>query len=165
MQSGQTNTSNKSNKQHSSQPSAQPSISYQQQHESSISPYGLVHNQSVPVWNYNNNHQIMASPHFTNPQTFNHSTPVYNLPPQQTPSTSQFVGNEQFSAMMERFDKLENKLSQLDSIKTSVDKITVRLDKLDSRVISLETKLAEIENSREYDSRNIDEIRKKTKRC
>ncbi|XP_052820388.1 uncharacterized protein LOC128246236 [Mya arenaria] len=58
---------------------------------------------------------------------------------------------------------IDSKLTQLDTIQITVNKITTRLDKIDQRVGGLETKIKDIEESRNYDSKTLNEIREKQK--
>ncbi|KAH3698313.1 hypothetical protein DPMN_085832 [Dreissena polymorpha] len=76
-------------------------------------------------------------------------------------TSSGFVTSDPFSALIQRLDIIDNKSTQLNGIQSSVNAITVRLDQIDKRVNDIEVKFKDIERNREYDSTNIEGIKKK----
>jgi len=118
-----------------------------------------------PIQNQNQSFNSFVSPGYNCIPMMNQSaSPSFTQFPTQSqvPLTSSvFVTSDQFSALIQRLDRIDNKLTQLDGIQSSVKAITVRLDQIDKRVNDIEVKFKDIERSREYDSKNIDEIKKK----
>ncbi|KAL4218318.1 hypothetical protein ACF0H5_023054 [Mactra antiquata] len=56
---------------------------------------------------------------------------------------------------------LDTRLAKLDSIESAVNNITQRTDKIEHKVNNLETKLCDIENSRAFESDQIDYLQQK----
>ena len=131
--------------------------------------------QNGNVTSYHQNSQCYSPGPMPNLNPTQHySPPVYSytaMVNQQSPSLSQgytcmqgptVMGpGEQFSALIQRLDNIDTKLTQLEGIQLSVNKITGRLDQMDLRIQNVECKMKGIEESREFDSTSVDEIKQK----
>ncbi|MEW8544210.1 MAG: hypothetical protein AB2693_11810 [Candidatus Thiodiazotropha sp.] len=103
------------------------------------------------------------------PPTYNYVPQYTNLTSvpvnQMTPMNQNAFQNQQNPDLMmqiiQRLDNMDRKLGQLDSIQSSVNMITTRMNSFDQKVNSLEAKMLDIEKSREFDSKSLDEIRKR----
>ena len=63
--------------------------------------------------------------------------------------------------ILDRLDTMDRKLTQLDSIQVSVNKITDQVYTMNTKINSLEAKMANVEQSREFDSKSIDLLQEK----
>ena len=54
---------------------------------------------------------------------------------------------------------MDKKLGQLESIKSSLHKVTVKVIDMNTTISSMELQLREVEQSREYDSKTLQEMR------
>ena len=78
-----------------------------------------------------------------------------------TPLSQQSQVNiDPFSLILQRLDRVDSRLSQLDTIQSSVNTIIGRLNDIDQKVIMFDRRLTELENSRQFDAANMDDIRK-----
>lgn len=76
-------------------------------------------------------------------------------PVQSVPLSSPDLLNKIFT----RLECIDSKLVRLDSIEKSVSDISTKVKSMDEKVMALENKIGNIEQSREFDSRSMDEMR------
>ena len=56
---------------------------------------------------------------------------------------------------------MDKKLGQLESIQSSLHKVTVQVNDMNTTISSMELQLRELEQSREYDSKTLQEMRER----
>ena len=76
-------------------------------------------------------------------------------PAQGIPLGSPDVLNKIFT----RLECIDSKLVRLDAIEKSVTDISTKVKSMDEKVMALENKIGNIEQSRDFDSRSVDEMR------
>ena len=120
----------------------------------------------------NGQQQAQASPLFQtfsqSMPTMSYSQPYYSSPP-PPPMPGTGVGmpgqpgalQDVWVRILDRLDTMDRKLTQLDSIQVSVNKITDQVYTMNTKINSLEAKMANVEQSREFDSKSIDLLQEK----
>ena len=58
-----------------------------------------------------------------------------------------------------RLDKMDKKPGQLNSIQSTLQNVTVQVNNVSTRLKSVETKVCDLEVSRTFDSKTLDDIR------
>ena len=87
--------------------------------------------------------------------------------PASPPGTAA-LGGDVVAKLFERLDMMDKKLcnvdkkvSQLESIESSLTKVTVQVNTMATKVDSMDTQLTDLKNSREFDSKTLEDMKKK----
>ena len=95
--------------------------------------------------------------------------PTFNYVPQFPSVSSGAMGQPQtmmqspdmMAQIMQKLENMDKKLGRLDTIQSAVNTVTTRLSSVEDRFTSLEAKVTGIEESRNFDSKSLEEIRKR----
>ena len=60
-----------------------------------------------------------------------------------------------------RLDMMDKKLGQLNSIQSTLQNVTIQVNDVSTRLKSVETKVGDLERSRTFDSKTLDDIKGK----
>ena len=99
--------------------------------------------------------------------------PAFNYVPQMPGSSSGYMGQpssniisgqqspDYMGQIIQKLECMDKKLGQLDTIHSTVNTINTRMSSVEQKVTSLEAKVTEIEKSRIFDSKSLDDIKKR----
>ena len=65
--------------------------------------------------------------------------------------------------ILQRLDNMDKKLGQLETIKNSISTLTVKVSDIEVKVKNLEQRVATLENSRDFDSESVQNLKSKQK--
>ena len=93
--------------------------------------------------------------------------PISQLPPLPvSPPVSASQGQSQnvlsgdvVAQLFQRLDMMDQKLGQLQSIQSTLQNVTVQVNEVSTRLKTVESKVGDIERSREFDSKMLDDIK------